>query len=36
VFGGFSGRFLKDAFVFNPVKKEMKKAAAPTTEIFSF
>ena len=26
VFGGFSGKFLKDAYTFNPVKKEMKKA----------
>lgn len=29
VFGGFSGKFLKDAYVFNPAVKKMTKAANP-------
>jgi len=36
VFGGFSGKFLKDAYMFNPIKKELKKGTAPIQEIFSF
>lgn len=36
VFGGFSGKFLKDAYVFNPTYKKMSKAAQPIQEIFSF
>jgi len=36
VFGGFSGKFLKDAYVFSPGKKSLGKATAPIQEIFSF
>ena len=26
IFGGFSGKYLKDAHVFNPIRKEVKLA----------
>ena len=37
IFGGFQGRYMKDAHVFNPVRKEIKMADhQPSTELFLF
>jgi len=36
VFGGFSGKFLKDAFIFTPVRKDLRLTTSPQADIFSF
>jgi len=37
IFGGFSGRFMKDAHIFNPMKKDLRPADnQPNQELFAF
>jgi hypothetical protein len=37
IFGGFSGKFMKDAHIFTPSTREIRKAEnQPNQELFSF
>jgi len=37
IFGGFNGRFLKDAYIFNPFQRQIRLADhQPENELFSF